>query len=232
MTNDAPIPFPDGPRSVRRGGIPLKQIMQFTVGSAIGFTGQTPTTLRDTPIVPLTDPVRTRNVSLVEIMDEETGAPHVALLNNLEYMTDQIEMPVVDTVEQWNIINTTGDTHPIHLHLVQFQLLGRQKFHAEEYTEAVYPEMDEHGEGPYPVPSAESYVYGSMKAPDPNEAGWKDTVRANPGEITRILVPFGANAAPGVPFGNSFTGEYVWHCHILEHEDNEMMLRYEVVEAS
>jgi len=71
-----------------------------------------------------------------------------------------------------------------------------------------------------------------MKRPDPNEAGWKDTVRVNPGEITRILVPFGANAAPGVPFGNSFTGEYVWHCHILEHEDNEMMLRYEVVTGS
>ena len=70
---------------------------------------------------------------------------------------------------------------------------------------------------------------GAMKRPDPNERGWKDTVRANPGEITRILVPFGADAASGVPFGNSFTGDYVWHCHILEHEDNEMMLRYEVI---
>jgi FtsP/CotA-like multicopper oxidase with cupredoxin domain len=57
-------------------------------------------------------------------------------------------------------------------------------------------------------------------------------VKAHPGEVTSILVPFGANAADGVPFGNSFTGEYVWHCHILEHEDNEMMLPYEILAAS
>ena len=231
MTNDAPTPFPDGPRSKVRGGLPLKQIMQFTVGSAMGFNGEIPMALRETPIVPLMQPVRTRNLSLVEIMDEETGVPLMALLNNLEFTSNQIEMPVVDTVEQWNIINTTGDTHPIHLHLVQFQLLGRQKFHAEAYLEAAYPELDDDTRGPYPAPSADAYAYGRMKGPGPNEAGWKDTVRANPGEITRILVPFGANAAPGVPFGNSFTGDYVWHCHILEHEDNEMMLRYRVVPA-
>jgi FtsP/CotA-like multicopper oxidase with cupredoxin domain len=63
--------------------------------------------------------------------------------------------------------------------------------------------------------------------PAANEAGWKDTVRANPGEITRILVPFGAQVAAGA-FGQSFTGSYVWHCHILDHEDNEMMVRYTV----
>ena len=231
MTNDAPTPFPDGPRSIQRGGLPLKQIMQFTVGSATGFEGPIPSILRETPIVPLTEPVRTRNLSLVEIMDEETGVPLMALLNNLEFTTAQIEMPVVDTVEQWNIINTTGDTHPIHLHLVQFQLLGRQKFRSEDYLEAAYPDIDHDTRGPYPAPSAESFTYGKMKRPDPNERGWKDTVRANPGEITRILVPFGADAAPGVPFGNSFTGEYVWHCHILEHEDNEMMLPYKIVAA-
>jgi spore coat protein A, manganese oxidase len=229
LTNDAPTPFPDGPRSEKRGGMPLKQLMQFTVGSEFGFEGPIPSILRSTPIVPLTDPVRIRNVSLVEIVDEETDVPQMALLNNLEWMSDQIEMPVVDTVEQWNIINTTGDTHPIHLHLVQFQLLGRQKFDAEAYVENEYPELDDDVRGPHPAPSAEDYVRGAMKPPSPNEAGWKDTIRANPGEITRILVPFGANAAPGVPFGNSYTGDYVWHCHILEHEDNEMMLPYSVV---
>lgn len=231
MTNDAPVPFPDGPRSTRRGGVPLRQLMQFTVGPATGFDGPIPSILRETPVIPLADPVRTRNVSLVEIADETTGVPLMALLNNLEWTTNQIEMPVVDTVEQWNIINTTGDTHPIHLHLVQFQLLGRQKFRADAYLEAAYPEIDDGVRGPHPAPSAEGFTYGMMKGPDPNERGWKDTVRANPGEITRILVPFGANAAPGVPFGNSFVGNYVWHCHILEHEDNEMMLEYEIVAA-
>lgn len=233
MTNNAATPYPNGPRSTGRGGVPLKDIMQFTVGSSPGLPGVIPETLRATPILPMT-PVRVRNVSLVEIMDPKTGVPLTALLNNLIWETQQIEKPVVDTVEQWNIINTTGDTHPIHLHLVMFQVLGRQKFHVEEYLESFYPEIDDPetaGTGPHPVPSANDFVYGRPQPPAPYESGWKDTVKANPGEITRIMVPFGANAAPGVPFGNSFTGDYVWHCHILEHEDNEMMMPYEIVAA-
>lgn len=231
LKNVAPVPFPDGPRSRRRGGLPIKEIMQFTVGAANG-TGTIPTVLRETPIQPLTAPVRVRHLTLVEIADPDTDAPLMALVNNLPFDTDHIEEPVVDTVEQWNIINTTGDTHPIHLHLVQFQLLGRQKFNVEAFMEANYPELPDPeaaGVGPWPVPSADVFARGSLRDPDPNERGWKDTVRANPGEITRLLVPFGAAAASGVPFGNSFTGEYVFHCHILEHEDNEMMLRYRVV---
>jgi spore coat protein A len=54
--------------------------------------------------------------------------------------------------------------------------------------------------------------------PEPNEAGWKDTVRADPGMVTRIIVRF-----------EGYGGRYVWHCHMLEHEDNEMMRPYEVV---
>jgi FtsP/CotA-like multicopper oxidase with cupredoxin domain len=232
LKNVAPVPFPDGPRSRRRGGLPIKEIMQFTVGAANGFTGTIPTVLRATPIQPLAAPVRVRNLTLVEIADPITDAPLMALVNNLPFDTDHIEMPLVDTVEQWNIINTTGDTHPIHLHLVQFQLLGRQKFNVDAFMEANYPELPDPeaaGVGPWPVPAADVFARGSLRGPDPNERGWKDTIRANPGEITRLLVPFGSAAASGVPFGNSFTGEYVFHCHILEHEDNEMMLRYRVV---
>ena len=205
-------------------------IMQFTVGTNTGFRAPVPARLRQTPIIPLTSWARVRNLSLVEIMNMATGAPMMALLNNLHFETNQIEMPVVDTVELWNIINTTGDTHPIHLHLVQFQVLGRQAFDVAGYTAATYPNINNTmGQGPYPVPSADNFARGPMKPADPNERGWKDTVRANPGEITRIVVPFGGRAAPGVPFGRSFTGDYVWHCHILEHEDNEMMLPYRVV---
>jgi spore coat protein A, manganese oxidase len=233
MTNNAATPFPNGPRSVRRGGVPLKDIMQFTVGTSPGLPGVIPTTLRTTPIAPIT-PTRVRNLSLVEIMDPTTGVPLTALLNNLMWETQQIEKPVVDTVERWNIINTTGDTHPIHLHLVMFQILGRQKFRVGQYLDTFYPEIadpDTAGMGPHPAPSADDFLYARPKPADAYESGWKDTVKANPGEVTSILVPFGANAAPGVPFGNSFTGDYVWHCHILEHEDNEMMLPYEVVAA-
>jgi spore coat protein A len=209
--------------------LPLQDLMQFTVGSAIGFAGGIPLTIRPTPIIPLPAPVRVRNLSLVEIMDMEEDEPLMARLNNLPWGTTDIETTVVDTVEQWNIINTTGDTHPIHLHLVQFQVLSRQRFRVGAYTEAYYEHLEHELTGPYPVPSADAFRIGRARMPDPNERGWKDTVRANPGEITSILVPFGANAAPGVPFGQSFTGDYVWHCHILEHEDNEMMLPYKVV---
>jgi spore coat protein A, manganese oxidase len=169
-------------------------------------------------------------VSLVEIINPANGAPMMAMLNNLPFTTNQIESPVVDTVELWNIINTTGDLHPIHLHLLQFQILGRQKYDAAGYAAANYPNLNNTaGTGPFPAPSADGFARGAMRPADLNERGWKDTVQTYPGEITRIVVPFGANAAPGVPFGKSFTGDYVWHCHILEHEDNEMMLPYRVV---
>jgi FtsP/CotA-like multicopper oxidase with cupredoxin domain len=79
----------------------------------------------------------------------------------------------------------------------------------------------------------DGYVKGGPAQPARYERGWKDTIQAHPGMVTRILVPFGPDAAPGVPFGTPgqtpFTGQYVWHCHILDHEDNEMMLPYEVV---
>jgi FtsP/CotA-like multicopper oxidase with cupredoxin domain len=74
------------------------------------------------------------------------------------------------------------------------------------------------------------FLRAAARPPAANEAGWKDTVVAMPGEVTRILVPFGARAAGGAPLaiGSSFTGTYVWHCHILEHEDNDMMQRYTI----
>jgi spore coat protein A, manganese oxidase len=227
LVNDAAIPFPDGDDN------DLFEIMQFTVGQAGGPRRSIPTQLRRTPI-PTLIPTRTRDLTLVEVMDHEVDEPIVALLNNLFWHTDEIETPTVNTVEQWNIINTTGDAHPIHLHLVQFLVKERQAFDIDEYLEHVYGGeimLDHAGHGPWPSPSADEYVTDDPYPPAPNEAGWKDTVLAMPGEITRIIVPFGgSDAGIPAPFSTSFIGEYVWHCHILEHEDNEMMLPYEVIE--
>ena len=75
---------------------------------------------------------------LVEIMDPETDEPVMALLNNRPWETDEIERPVVDTTEKWNIVNLTADTHPIHLHLVQFRALRRRGFDAERYLTDVF----------------------------------------------------------------------------------------------
>jgi spore coat protein A len=112
------------------------------------------------------------------------------------------ENPVLDTVEIWSLINTTDDSHPIHLHLVRFQILDRRRFDPfSELGATRYPE--------------------SATPPAPEEAGWKNTVRADPRMLTRIIVRF-----------EGYLGRYVWHWHVPEHEDNEMMRPYEVTAAA
>jgi FtsP/CotA-like multicopper oxidase with cupredoxin domain len=105
-------------------------------------------------------------------------------------------------VEEWEIYNFTADAHPIHIHLVQFQVTGRQVL-----------ETDADG-NPIAVPAV-----GPARGPEVWETGYKDTVIAYPGEVTRVRAQF--------PLG----GLFVWHCHILEHEDNEMMRPYCVADA-
>jgi spore coat protein A, manganese oxidase len=216
-------------------GRPEDCLMEFRVGRGRGYSRIPATVLRRSPIVTPGPAVRERNLTLVEIMDPETDEPVMALLNNRTWDTEDIEEPTVDTVEQWNLINLTEDSHPIHIHLVQFLLQNRQPIDAAGYLEDVHStEMltpDDVGQGNRPYPSPDDYVTGLPRPPWPSERGWKDTIQAHPGEVTRIIVPFGAKAGEGVPFGHTVThvGEYVWHCHILEHEDNEMMLPYRVV---
>lgn len=232
LTNDARVPFPGGPRAVRRGGLPLPQIMQFTVTSAAGWTAPLPPSLRAVPITPLATEDRpvtaVRTMTLVENLNT-LGSPLMVLLNNRIFEAGGATTTVgANTLEQWELVNTTVDAHPIHLHFTQFQVLNRQKFDSVRYLAATYgPQPLAPGTGPFPPPPVGTFLRGRPQAPPANEQGWKDTVIAMPGEVTRIVVPFGANAAGSVTaFQTSFTGPYVWHCHILEHEDNEMMQRY------
>lgn len=230
LTNDAVVPFPDGDPN----DLPLFQIMQFTVSRARGWTAPLPAKLRAKAITRLAGRrvAATRNMTLVEIQDA-AEAPLMALLNNRSFGATGATTTVhKDTLEQWDLINTTGDAHPIHLHFTQFQVLNRQMFDVDGYVTAAYgtPPLQP-GTGTFPPAPVAPFLLGATRAPAPNEQGWKDTVRAMPGEVTRILVPFGAKAVPGSPmaFQASFTGNYVWHCHILEHEDNDMMQRYRIV---
>lgn len=197
LTNNANVPFPNGdapdPDTVG-------QIMQFRV--TLPLSGP------DTTIIPpfLTtierlkeeDAVMTRDLTLVE--DTDSFGRLLLLLNGLMWDDPVTEKPLLNTIEVWRLINLTVDTHPIHLHLVQFQILDRQPFDV--------PLFESSGMLVFTDPAI---------PPDPNENGWKDTVRANPGEVTRIIARFGP-----------FTGDYVWHCHILEHEDHDMMRPYTV----
>jgi spore coat protein A, manganese oxidase len=134
--------------------------------------------------------------------------PTMSLLNNLAYDDDHIERPSVDSVEQWNIINTTADTHSIHLHLVQFQLRNRQAFNTAAYLAAAYPNLgpDTAGTAPYPVPSADPYVTKSPVGPAANERGWKDTVRANPARSPASWSPSAPKRLPGCRSGSPSPG--------------------------
>jgi spore coat protein A len=162
-----------------------------------------------------------RNVSLNEnllIMGSEEF-PISALLGTdakgLSWEADITENPRSGSTEIWRIINTTEDTHPIHLHLVQFQMLDRIPFDVDAFL----------ADRPTPGP-IENYYTGAPIPPSPNEAERKDTVRANPGEVTRIIAKFDLPSYVRPP------AQYVWHCHILEHEDNEMMRPYSVEQGS
>jgi spore coat protein A len=108
--------------------------------------------------------------------------------------------------ELWQVYNITADTHPIHLHSTTFQIVSRQKFNwkvVDGTTDA------------FVVTS----LSGQPRGPDANENGWKDTARMNPGEVTSILVKF------------DLPGNYVWHCHILEHEEHDMMNQLVILAA-
>jgi spore coat protein A len=222
LTNDAKTPFPNGddvdPDTTAH-------VMKFSVRKHVLTTdlSSVPTVLGDDPGLVLPDPggmagkgesVVTRNMAIVEFTDEN-DKPIVGLLNNRRFDAPVIDKPKLGAVEIWNIINTTGDTHPIHLHLVKFRLLRRQKFDAPSYLAAWQPGLP--GSGPAPI-APYPFLLGSPIPPDANETGFKDTVRANPGEITTITMRF-----------DDYTGKYPWHCHIVDHEDNEMMQQFEVV---
>lgn len=175
--------------------------------------------------------------------------PAMMTLNNLRWSDPQIETPRQGTVEQWNIINITPDPHPIHLHLVMFRILGRNPLRTVEYQAA-------HPQPPLGVkwaPSAEDFLAGPMTPPAPWERGWKDTVLVPGGTVTRIIVRFPTaeelgfdpdatfSAAPSLPGAPPYPPGapdpndadelqgYVWHCHLLDHEDHEMMLRYRTI---
>jgi spore coat protein A len=125
----------------------------------------------------------------------------------LGYMASPTENPSAGSIEVWQIMNLTGDTHPIHFHLVNVQLIQRQPFNGN--------------------PSSWSYS-GPPTPPDADEIGWKDTVRMNPGEITTVIMQFNLPDLPTQEMRSAVsprTGghEYVWHCHILEHEEHDMM---------
>jgi FtsP/CotA-like multicopper oxidase with cupredoxin domain len=207
------------------GGLPLLpedvanadttgQVMMFRVIGATdqGNAGEIPTSLPTIERLQTSLPVRT--VTLNEELYDPADIPVGALLGTnadgpLRWMDETTEVVSLGNTEIWNIVNLTVDAHPIHLHLVQFQVLERVPIRELQFHETLeaYVRDGKQGEPPDPL----NYATGDPQPPQAWETGWKDVVIAYPGEITRIVANF------------DLPGLYVWHCHILEHEDNEMM---------
>jgi len=122
----------------------------------------------------------------------------MAVLGIMRVTGDDVnESPVLGTTEFWRFVNESGISHPMHMHLVAFQVLDRQ---------------------PFTLQDGQVVPTGPAVPPDPSEAGWKDTAPVGPDEILRVIARF-----------EDYTGLYAYHCHILEHEDNEMMRQFQVV---
>ena len=168
---------------------------------------------------PNTTPVRT--VSLVELVDTyQRIMPTIDGRGFLDYGVS--ETPKLNTTEQWNIINTTVDAHPMHLHQVAFQLINRETIGQTTdlpplcATSLFTPPLcvtpaSTTVAPPYQAAAVAGYLPNSIEMPLPHEIGYKDTIMCPPGKVTRVIATFDI---PGV---------YVWHCHILSHEEHDMM---------
>lgn len=181
----------------------VEAIMQFRVRDrGRKDTSTVPATLRSIERLAPASAVRERVLTLGE-MDDAGGSPMMMMLGGKHWSAPVTEDPKQGTTEIWSMVNLTGDAHPMHLHLVRFQVLDRRPFDLFAWNES------------------RTLTYtGPAIPPDAEEMGWKDTVRADPGMVTRIIASF-----DGEP------GRYVWHCHLLEHEDNEMMRPFQLLPA-
>lgn len=192
------------------------QVLQFRVVAARAPDPTTPPEhLRLPPITPLPPETVHRPLALIEKMGmghDVDGAPLEgpveALLGEVIdgvlverlWMDPVSENPELGATEVWEFVNATGDAHPMHVHEVAFEVVNREGLVLADDDEIVVPiQLD-----------------GAVTAPEPWETGFKDTVIAYPGQVTRVRARFDQ------------TGQFVWHCHIVEHEDNEMMRPYRI----
>jgi spore coat protein A, manganese oxidase len=193
------------------------QILRFDVVPALAPDPTTPPTFLQLPaITPLPAASVTRPLALLEAESEffeEEAPPSEALLGtvsgdpntaagewmHLHWDHPVTENPATGATEIWEFYNATADAHPIHIHEITFEVVNRQAILIDE--EAMTVEVD---------------ATATPTPPEPWETGFKDTVIAYPGQVTRVRGTFGA------------PGQFVWHCHIVEHEDNEMMRPYRI----
>jgi spore coat protein A len=178
-------------------------ILELRVGRQATATASSPAIpkkLRTVERIPESAATTTRTLTLHEYQDE-AARPMVMLINRKHWHEPTTEKPKLNSTEIWEFVNLTEDTHPMHLHLVRFQILDRRRFNPTHY-----------------LVDKELRFTGPAEPPEAHELGWKDTVQCPSGTITRIIMRF-----------EGYTGKYLYHCHILEHEANDMMRPFEVI---
>jgi spore coat protein A, manganese oxidase len=153
--------------------------------------------------------------------------------NAIPFMAPCQDFVKAGSTEIWEYINPNHDAHPMHVHLVSFQVLDRQPLDAAAY-QADYEKWLAGGRKPAGKPVLANYLTGPPIPPDPDEAlSWKDTVKAYPEMVTRIIInefdpPTGTIASiPGS--GTELPATYIHHCHLLEHEDDDLMRPWTIV---
>jgi spore coat protein A len=232
-TAGSPYPGDDIPADPNTTG----QIIQFTVTDHEGFEAETlPSPLNFIPA--MAAPSETRFLPYFEEFSD-IDEPLGVYLTGQTWGAPITEEPVVGTTEHWYLINPTGDAHPIHLHLVQFEVVSRRPIDSDAYT-AAWLAANPTAVGPNgftplsptttPVEvSTAPYYAGGWEDPGPEEIGWFDTTITPPGYVTVVKVRFAQQDGTAFPFDATDGPGYVWHCHILDHEDNEMMRPYQPV---
>jgi FtsP/CotA-like multicopper oxidase with cupredoxin domain len=231
MKNDAVAPYSSGDPVENDT---TAQIMQFTVVGHPGFTPKTlPTILNPSlnvyPSLSVNSTPVVRNLTMKE--SQGPNGPELILQDGQVYHAPATENMKLGTTEVWNLIDDTADAHPIHWHLLNVQVVSRQTYDQSAYDNDW---MALNG-GVLPFANATknvdltNYLTGNKTAASPYEQAWQDTVQIYSGEVVTVLVRAAPVAGGSYPFDVTQGPPYVWHCHIVDHEDNEMMRPLKIV---
>ncbi|KAL5726970.1 Leucine permease transcriptional regulator [Ranunculus cassubicifolius] len=215
LANDAAYPYPSGDPADETNGKVMKFIIKpdRTIDKS-----RTPKTLMKYPKPDVYKASRTRYIAMHEYKSESDEPTHL-LLNGKRYEDPVTEVPKAGSSEVWNVINLTEDNHPLHVHLGLFKTLEQRSLvNVEELKEC----MDKKNDAV--KCNIHKFASGDRVAVPSHERGWKNVFKMMPGTMTTILVRFALiHSNVSYPFDVTAEPGYVYHCHILDHEDNAMM---------
>lgn len=215
LANDAPYPYPSGDPANAANG----KVMKFIIKKNHELdTWHVPEKLVKYPSPDLSSASSTRYIAMYEYTSDIDEPTHL-FINGKSYEEPVTETPKAGTSEVWNVINLTEDNHPLHIHLGLFVVLDQtelvklEEFKAcmTKYNDAIKCHISK-------------YARGKKVEVSEHEQGWKNVYKMTPGYVTKILVRFSyIHSNASYPFDATAEPGYVYHCHILDHEDNVMM---------